>query len=275
MSTADTAPPPTERSTRILEAACRVIVREGAHGLRMASVAEEADVSKALVHYYFATRQELLRNAFAFSEQRWQAAIDAELATVSTGAARVERMLLVERRAGPRLQRAARARQRGLEQPALRRGAAPARRALATAPGSAASSTLIEEGKADGSIAADVDAASAGWRLAAAADGLDSLLYLGLVDRDEAAADARDDRPRAGGRRRLTDVLVLGAGLAGLAAARDLAAAAPTSPCSRRGSGSAGASSSSASTTAARCSSAARSSGRSTPRTSASSRSSA
>ena len=72
-----------------------MIVREGAHGLRMARVAEEADVSKALVHYYFATRQELLRNAFAFSEQRWQAAIDAELATVSTGAARVERMLLV------------------------------------------------------------------------------------------------------------------------------------------------------------------------------------
>ena len=95
MSPADTAPPPTDRSTRILEAACRVIVREGAHGLRMARVAEEADVSKALVHYYFATRQELLRKAFAFSEQRWQSAIDAELASVSTGAARVERMLLV------------------------------------------------------------------------------------------------------------------------------------------------------------------------------------
>ena len=95
MSPAGTAPPPTERSTRILEAACRVIVRDGAHGLRMSRVAEEADVSKALVHYYFATRQDLLRNAFAFSEQRWQAAVDGELVSVSTGAARVERMLLV------------------------------------------------------------------------------------------------------------------------------------------------------------------------------------
>jgi TetR/AcrR family transcriptional regulator len=95
MSAANTAPPPTERSIRILEAACRVIVREGAHGLRMSRVAEEADVSKALVHYYFATRQDLLRNAFVFSEQRWQAAVDGELASVATGAARVERILLV------------------------------------------------------------------------------------------------------------------------------------------------------------------------------------
>ena len=69
---------PVERVDAILEAACRVVVREGAHGLRMASVAEEAGVSKALVHYYFATRQELLRNAFSRSEERWQAALDGE-----------------------------------------------------------------------------------------------------------------------------------------------------------------------------------------------------
>jgi AcrR family transcriptional regulator len=185
MSPADTAPAPTDRSTRILEAACRVIVREGAHGLRMARVAEEADVSKALVHYYFATRQELLRKAFAFSEHRWQAAIDAELATVSTGAARVERMLLVS------------------VDPAL---AFREQRALGNEVWSSLRSDeelrplversyrawldrvvdLIEEGKADGSIVAAVDAASSGWRLAAAADGFDSLLYLDLVDRDEA-----------------------------------------------------------------------------------------
>jgi hypothetical protein len=45
---------------------------------------------------------------------------------------------------------------------------------------------LIEEGKADGSIPGAVDATSAGWRLAATADGLDSLLYLRLVDREQA-----------------------------------------------------------------------------------------
>ncbi len=55
----------TDRIAAILEAACRVIARDGAHGLHMQAVADEAGVSKALVHYYFATRQELLRRAFA------------------------------------------------------------------------------------------------------------------------------------------------------------------------------------------------------------------
>jgi len=185
VSPADTAPPLTDRGTRILEAACRVIVREGAHGLRMARVAEEAKVSKALVHYYFATRQDLLRNAFGFSEQRWQAAIDAELAAVSTGAARIERMLLVS--VDPAL---AFSEQRALGnevwsslrsdeelRPVVKRSyRAWLGRVVA----------LIEEGKADGSIGADVDAVSTGWRLAAAADGFDSLLYLDLIDRDDA-----------------------------------------------------------------------------------------
>src|SRR5712691_1090472 len=74
------APATSERVASILAAACRVVVREGAHGLRMATVAEEAGVSKALVHYYFSTRQELLRNAFAWSEERWQSALSTQLA---------------------------------------------------------------------------------------------------------------------------------------------------------------------------------------------------
>jgi len=46
---------------------------------------------------------------------------------------------------------------------------------------------LIEEGRGDGSIPASVDAIPAGWRLSAVADGLDSLLYLDLVDGNEVA----------------------------------------------------------------------------------------
>src|SRR3954470_10152029 len=89
-----TTQPSTERSIRILEAACRVVVREGAHGLRMAAVAREAGVSKALVHYYFSTRQELLRAAFAWSEEQWRKALDEEIAALATGAERAERALL-------------------------------------------------------------------------------------------------------------------------------------------------------------------------------------
>ena len=180
-----------DRTSELLDAACRVIARGGASRLRMSDVAREAGVSTALVHYYFATRQELLRNAFAFSEQRWQAAIAAELATVSTGAARVERMLLVS------------------VDPAL---AFSEQRALGNEVWSSLRSDeelrpvversyrawlgrvvdLIEDGKADGSIRADVDAVSTGWRLAAAADGFDSLLYLDLVDRDQAVRLMRE-----------------------------------------------------------------------------------
>src|SRR5262245_9239427 len=87
--------PQTDRVVTILEAACRVIVREGAHGLRMASVADEAGVSKALVHYYFSTRRELLRSAFAFSESRLDQLVDEEIAGLASGAARLERVLLV------------------------------------------------------------------------------------------------------------------------------------------------------------------------------------
>src|SRR5690349_22384075 len=85
----------SERVVEILEAACRVVVREGAHGLRMASVADEAGVSKALVHYYFSTRQELLRSAFAFSESRLDQLVEDEIAGLATGVDRLERALLV------------------------------------------------------------------------------------------------------------------------------------------------------------------------------------
>jgi hypothetical protein len=47
---------------------------------------------------------------------------------------------------------------------------------------------LLEEGREDGSVPDSVDPVGAGWRLAAAADGIDSILYLGLLDRNAARA---------------------------------------------------------------------------------------
>ena len=174
---------PNERTTGILEAACRVIVREGAHGLRMASVAEEAGVSKALVHYYFTTRRELLRSAFAFSVERWHAAVNAELVGVTTGRTKVERMLLVS--VEPDLpfseQRVlwnevwSSLRSDDELRPLVERSYRASIGRIVE---------LIDEGQADGSISEDVDTTPAAWRLAAVADGLDSLLYLGLLERE-------------------------------------------------------------------------------------------
>jgi AcrR family transcriptional regulator len=168
----------------ILRAACRVVVRDGASHLRIGTVAREAGVSRTLVHYYFTTRQELLRAAFAFAEDERASALEAELAGLETGAARAERALL--RAIEPELE----------ETPALwnevwsglrydadlrplvqERYREWAERIVA----------LLEEGRADGSVSRRVDAREAGWRLAATADGLDSILYLGLLERPAAA----------------------------------------------------------------------------------------
>jgi AcrR family transcriptional regulator len=179
------APETSERVASILAAACRVVVREGAHGLRMASVAQEAGVSKALVHYYFSTRQELMRSAFAWSEEQWHAALGEEVGVLTTGAERLERVLLMSiETAGPF------SNQRALWNEvwsslrfddALRPLVEASYRAwLDRLRG------LIEAGRRDTSIPRALDATEAAWRLAAVGDGLDSMLYLGLLGRDKA-----------------------------------------------------------------------------------------
>ena len=175
----------TDRVVAILDAACRVVVRDGAHGLRMARVAEEAEVSKALVHYYFSTRQELLRSAFGFSESRLDAIVDEELAGLDTAAARLERALLVNVDTGSPVteQRAlwnevwSSLRSDDELRPLVERWYRTWLDRMVR---------LLEEGQADGTVPASVDARAAGARLAATADGVDSMLYLGLVDRDAA-----------------------------------------------------------------------------------------
>ena len=175
----------SERVVAILEAACRVVVREGAHGLRMAAVAREAGVSKALVHYYFSTRQELLRSAFAFSESRLDQLVEDEIAGLKTGAERLERALLVSIDVDTPISE-----QRALWnevwsslrfddelRPLVERWYRTWLDRLVR---------LLEHGRADGSVPDSVDSAAAGARLAAAADGVDSMLYLGLLDRDGA-----------------------------------------------------------------------------------------
>jgi AcrR family transcriptional regulator len=181
----DTGVEPGRRVAEILDAACRVIVREGAHGLRMASVADEAGVSKALVHYYFSTRQELLRNAFAWSEERWQAALSTQLGELATGAERLESALCLSIDSDPSFsyQRAmwnevwSNLRFDTELRPRVERSYRDWLARLVA---------LVEEGRDDGSIPGGVDATDAGWRLAAVGDGLESLLYLGLTDRERA-----------------------------------------------------------------------------------------
>jgi AcrR family transcriptional regulator len=82
-----------EREETILGAACRVIAQSGAAGLRMSEVAREAGVSSALLHYYFATRRELLARAFAFADTRVDAHVLSLVGEQGSGRERLETLL--------------------------------------------------------------------------------------------------------------------------------------------------------------------------------------
>jgi AcrR family transcriptional regulator len=180
---APASPAATARVDEILRAACRVVVAGGASDLRIGSVAQEAGVSRTLVHYYFTTRQELLRATFAYAEDLRIAALEAELADIETGAERAERALV--RTIEPELE----------ETPALwnevwsslrydeELGPLVQERYHAWIDRIV---RLLDEGRGDGSVPHSVDPVAAGWRLAAAADGLDSISYLGILGQNEA-----------------------------------------------------------------------------------------
>jgi len=180
---APASPAATARIDEILRAACRVVVAGGASDLRIGSVAQEAGVSRTLVHYYFTTRQELLRATFAYAEDLRVAALEAELADLETGAERAERALV--RTIEPELE----------ETPALwnevwsslrydeELGPLVQERYRAWIDRVV---RLLDEGRGDGSVPHSVDPVAAGWRLAATADGLDSIRYLGILQQNEA-----------------------------------------------------------------------------------------
>ena len=54
---------------KILEAAKKIFHRKGYKGARMQEIADEADINKALLHYYFRSKEKLFEAVFedAFS----------------------------------------------------------------------------------------------------------------------------------------------------------------------------------------------------------------
>jgi AcrR family transcriptional regulator len=186
----DDVPAPTvgatgERADAIVRAACRVIARQGTHGVRMAAVAEEAGVSKALVHYYFSTRQELLRSAFAFASREFHHHIASAIETRPAGPELLEWALLsfTEERL------TATANYTLWNEMWSSLVSDPELRPLATEAYRTAIDHIVQilvRAKAGGSIRADVDPADSGWRLVATADGVESMLYAELVDVDGA-----------------------------------------------------------------------------------------
>jgi AcrR family transcriptional regulator len=174
-----------DRTIEILEAACRVIARDGSRALRVQDVAREAGVSKALVHYYHATKEDLLARAFEYAEDRTWARAQAEIATDGRAADRLERLLLVYFGDEPD----------SLEDWILWREVSTlALFDKRVQPGiervwtrwTAWVEDAIRQGQADGSIGAEVEPNALAVHLTALVDGLASLQLLGLIDRSAA-----------------------------------------------------------------------------------------
>jgi AcrR family transcriptional regulator len=75
--------------SRILDAAVECLAADGIEGLRMAGVARRADVSTALVHYHFDTREALLGEALRHSYARAGAARTALRASAGASSGRL------------------------------------------------------------------------------------------------------------------------------------------------------------------------------------------
>jgi AcrR family transcriptional regulator len=82
-----------ERADQLLAAACRVLTRGGTRGLNLRDVAEEAGVSKTLIHYYFTSRDDLLVKAYEFADQRGRARVRELLPSGGTAVDRLHRLM--------------------------------------------------------------------------------------------------------------------------------------------------------------------------------------
>jgi len=175
----------TDRIEDILEAACQVISRTGSRALRMQDVARQAKVSKALVHYYFKTREELLARAYSHVEAKGRSKVIAEMRPLERGATRLKRLFLFyfddevanrqEWVVWSELSAIAMfdADLRPIMEASFRNWIAWIER-------------TIQDGISDGSIPKQVAPSDAAVRLTALIDGLGSAFVRGLVDRSQA-----------------------------------------------------------------------------------------
>jgi AcrR family transcriptional regulator len=90
------SPRPTTGHVRrpaILNAAAEVIAERGVIGTRIADVAERAGTSAPGVLYWFATKDELLTEALAFSDDRFYAELEEQLAELASARERLTRIV--------------------------------------------------------------------------------------------------------------------------------------------------------------------------------------
>ena len=195
----------SERLTEILAAACRVIVRDGAARLRMSDVAREAGVSSALVHYYVATRAELLARAFAYADARADAGVQAELDAGRSALEQLDTLLRFYVGDSPFVRENA-VLWREMWVNAMHDDAQRDRLAELYAGWIAQVAGLVAAAQEEGAVDRGIGADGAARRLAALVDGLGAQIAVRMIDGRSASALVRDgiarelgvDRPGVG-----------------------------------------------------------------------------
>lgn len=81
------------RRTEILQAAVETISARGLCDARIADIAARAGTSAALLIYYFGSKDRLLADALAFSEEQFYAQTARELSAIPTAAGRLSRLV--------------------------------------------------------------------------------------------------------------------------------------------------------------------------------------
>ena len=174
-----------DRRSQILECTCSVIARDGAEGLRMAAVAREAGVSSALLHYYFATREDLIRLAFEYHETRESARGEERIASIPDTLDRV-RDVLERELSDDEVVREGWVLWSEMSRTAIFRDDFRASVADRSARWVGLMADLIAAAQDAGRLPADVDAVSAALRLTSLVDGLGSHVIIGSISRAEA-----------------------------------------------------------------------------------------
>ena len=148
----------TDKRTLILDAAIRVFAERGYHGARVGDIAEDAGVAHGLLYHYFASKDEVLRTIFVenWGELigRFRAVEDAD-ESASEKLEGIAKILLRTWRNHPALvtvmvREVARSQQLQAQVTEVREAFAIVER-------------VIEEGQAQGTFRADVDAQLASW----------------------------------------------------------------------------------------------------------------
>jgi TetR/AcrR family transcriptional regulator len=90
------APTPADAEQRILDAAHRVFLRRGSAGARTQEIADEAGVNKALLHYYFRSKERLASAVFRRAAAKLMPPVIATLGSADDLETKVQRVIEIE-----------------------------------------------------------------------------------------------------------------------------------------------------------------------------------